>query len=167
MPLNLSSVLPLFLWRGGRKGADDVISVRREARRERASGGLRDSSLKNPLLLPPGDAMALCGALPPGKQSEAISTDKARRTPIYGPAGVLYALCSLYLDPSMDSRAQTPTRPAGLCRLCRIDEAPAHASGLSPPRVRGSSRAGSRGQPGCWFRRDSGLRRRGCGIRRW
>ena len=74
------------------------------------------------------------------KQQRAISTEKARPALIYGRTGVLYALCSLYLDPSMDSRALTPTRPAGLCRPCRIDEAPAHASGLSPPRVRGSSR---------------------------
>ena len=48
-----SAEFPCFSEWGGLKGADDAGFVRREMSWATASGGLRDQSLKNPLLLPP------------------------------------------------------------------------------------------------------------------
>ncbi len=108
-------VLPLFFQYTGGKGADDEGFVRRVRRWETC---LRRAKGLSPSALP-----ACCRRT---KQQWAIGTDKARRTPIYGPAGVLYAGGRLFLDPSKDSRAQRPSRTTDLCRPARIDEAPAH-----------------------------------------
>ena len=66
-------VTPMNYSAGRATGADEERFVGRAMRGVRASGGLRDQSLKNPLLLPPGRTTE--GAHPKRSPPDVISSD--------------------------------------------------------------------------------------------
>ena len=110
---------PTILCEGRRiMGSDGDFFVRRAMGWATASGGLRDQSLKNPLFAHAG--LCLMAAI-----EDAYNRRRPSGSDLW-PGGRVVCTYFVYLDPSVDSRQQRPTRTADLCRPGRIDSAPAH-----------------------------------------